>query len=235
MIEKRDRRDREPDGSADRAGPLRSRNGPADLELLRDVTDGRRVHPFRAHLSSPVAEERGDRRELRDPREGEKPVLLHRRIVRDVNAPPPEADARLDRLPARRPPVLTVRRVEPREGIRGNDRPAEDPHPDAEVVRRDEVAPHFANRFARSSLREALERAVEGREWHRPRLVVEIVPLDMDRLEPLLRDPGPLVRVEVAEERLHDERARLPSRVAATAERGLEGGAHGEGARGAPG
>ena len=62
----------------------------------------------------------------------------------------------------------------------------------------------------------------------------EIVPLDVDGLEPWLGDPFPLVCVEISEERLHHEGARLPCRVAAATERGLVGGAHGTGARGAP-
>ena len=73
--------------------------------------------------------------------EGETQLEQDRRIVRDVHPPAPEVLARRDRLPPRRAPLLALGRVEAREGLRGRARPTQHAHPDAEVVRRDEVAP----------------------------------------------------------------------------------------------
>ena len=152
------------------------------------------VHPAGDDVAAPVAEERRHRRELGDPRQ--------RRGARPLRA---TGSCAMWTRPRQKPPrvsIVSQRVVRPYSLSDESSR--EKASAGTIVPRRMRIqTPRLSgamryshispNRLARRRLREALERAVQRRERHRARLVVEIVALDVDRLEPLLGDALPLV------------------------------------------
>jgi hypothetical protein len=164
---------------------------PRGLDLPRehvvlddDARARRRLAHFRGggelHAARSHAEHGGYADELRGARQRPEAVALVGRIVRDGHPTVPASGRRRRRLPPECLGLVTAERIEPGERSLGPPRASEDARPHPQVLGVDHPGPSLAERLLAVALREESEGAAPGGDGQRPRLVGQVLGIDLD-------------------------------------------------------